>query len=132
MNPIPNIQNVPLIVFAAGVSTPRRISRHVRYGFTFEVTADIAVDAVFKFQAAPADAAKPNAPGAFVDVAEVAICSAVAVGSVAKATIPAGTKAGTIFHGTLPCRPNAFVKLVAESGDTTNVIGTICLSGPVG
>lgn len=131
MNPIPNIQNVPLLAWAAGAPIARDITKHIRFGFTCEVTADIATDAVFKFQSAPASVADPCIPGAWTDVEEVAICSAVAVGTPARVIIPAGTKAGAICHFTLPCRPNKFIRIDDVSGDTANTRITINLSGPI-
>ena len=130
MNPIPNIQNVPLLAWDGAAATARDITKHTRFGYTFEVKADIGTDAVFGFQAAPASAADPCAPGAFTTVEEVPICTAVAAGTPARLTIPAGTKAGAVCHATLPCRPNKFLRLVAVSGDTANVVGVMVLQGP--
>lgn len=132
MNPIPNVQNVPVMAWDGTAATARDITKHTRFGFTFEATADIAADAVFTVQSAPPSAADPCVPGAFTDVEEVPICTAVAAGTLAQITIPAGTKKGAICHAGLPCRPDKFIKLVAAGGDTANLIGLMVLSGPTG
>lgn len=139
MNPIPNIQNVPLLASMGGTNYHRDITKHIRFGFTFEVLDDLVADAVFRFESAPASAADPCVPGAWTEVDEVAICSAVAAGTNGlrpirgggtSVTIPAGTKAGAICHATLPCRPNKFLRTKPISG-TTDVIVTWNLSGPI-
>lgn len=130
MNPIPNIQNVPLLASMGGTNYHRDITKHIRFGFTFEVLDDLVADVVFRFESAPASAADPCVPGAWTEVDEVAICSAVAAGTKASVTIPAGTKAGAICHATLPCRPNKFLRTKLISG-TTDVIVTWNLSGPI-
>jgi hypothetical protein len=118
---------------AAALSPPVDVRQHNNFGFTFQVTADIAVDAVFEVEAAPADAVDPCIPGAWHNVEEVLTCVA-SWGAVPAAestvTIPAGTKKGAICTGTLPCKPDAFVRVVAKSGDTGNVVVVAVLGGP--
>ena len=113
-------------------SVPIDIRRHVGYSFTFEATADVVANAVFKVEAAPADVANVCVPGAFGPVEEVAYCELwpAAPGAQATITIPAGTKAGTVCTAALPCKPDAFVRLVAGSGDTGKVRAIAILSGP--
>jgi hypothetical protein len=109
------------------------IRHHVNFAFTFRVTVDIAVDAVFEVEAAPADAVDPCLPGAFHNVEEVLTCRA-SWGTVpapdSKIAIPAGTKAGSICTATLPCKPDAFIKVLPVSGDTANVEVVVILGGP--
>lgn len=132
MNFLPNVQNVALLAFAAGVSYPRDISKHNNFGFTFEVFADLTADTIFKFQSAPASLADKCVPGVFTDVLEVAICKTPAVGAITQVTLPNGTKAGAICAGTIPCKPNRFVQIVAVSGETVDVRITMVLQGPHG
>jgi hypothetical protein len=127
---IPNIQNVALRSWNGLVAFPRDVTNHNKFGWTFEVTADIVVDAVFKFQSAPGSLADPCVPGAFTDIPEVAICKTPAVGALTTVTFPAGTKAGTICAGTIPCRANKFIQMVAVSGNTANVFAMMVLQAP--
>lgn len=107
------------------------IRHNAHFGFTFRVVSNIAVEAVFKIQAAPPSANDNCLPGAFAEIAEVPICSSNApVAAVSQVAIPVGTLAGTICTATLPCRPGAFVKLVPVSGDTGKVEVVVTLSGP--
>jgi hypothetical protein len=117
---------------AAAISPAVDIRHHVNFSFTFQVVADIAVDAIFNIQAAPPSVPDPCLPGAFVDVPETIICDWMTVQPQPHShiTIPAGTKAGSICTGTLPCKPDAFIKVVPVSGDTSNVHITVTLSGP--
>lgn len=129
------MQNAAKAVFAgAAVASPAiDIRQYVGFSFSFEVIADIAADAVFNVQAAPPSDADNCLPGTFEDVAEVLICSAgaaVVPGTKSLITIPAGTKKGSMCSATLPCRPNAFLKVDAESGDTAKVNVAVVLSGP--
>jgi len=130
MNSIPNIQNTPVLVWDGATAIERKIVGYIRYGFTAEAIADIATDAVFKFQAAPPSAADTCAAGTYIDVEEVAICTAPAVGALEEVIIPAGTKKGQLCHFTLPCWPDTFLKLAAVSGDTANLRVCMVLSGP--
>src|SRR5262245_59611131 len=91
------------------------LRHHVNFGFTFQVIADIAADAVFEVEAAPASDADPCVPGAWHDVAEVMSCDWLTAGPPATKSeikIPAGTKAGSICTATLPCKPDAFIRVV--------------------
>jgi hypothetical protein len=128
-------QNNGVLAFAgaAAASPPIDIRQHNNYAFTFHVKTDIAVEAVFKVQAAPPSAADHCVPGPFVEVPEVLTCMSDwgAVGA-AQSTIhiPVGTKAGSICTGALPCKPNAFIKVLPVSGDTANVEVVAVLGGP--
>lgn len=125
-------QNVPVIAWDGAVAYPRDIRKYVRFAWSFEVTAAIAVNAVFNIQSAPPNAGNHCAPGAFVPVPEISICDSPAVaGPQATVTIPAGTPIGTICTGTIPCRPNAFVRLAAASGTVASVKSAMVLSGPM-
>ena len=45
-------------------------------------------------------------------------------------TIPAGTLKGTVCTATLPCKPDAFIKVMPVSGDTGRIEVVVTLSGP--
>jgi hypothetical protein len=130
-------QNQGVLAWAAANASPTNeavdIRRHINFAFTFRVVDDIAVEAVFEVQAAPADAADPCIPGAFVDVPETVTCHA-SWGTVpdtqSRVAIPVGTPAGTICTATLPCKPDAFIKVVPVSGDTGKVEVVVVLGGP--
>lgn len=124
------IENTGTIAWDGTTTYEADIRKHVRFGFSIEVKTDIAVDAVFNVEAAPASATNTCVPGTFAPVSEVATCVGGAVAAQATITIPAGTKAGTICGGALPCRPNAFVKLVPTTGDTGNVRIVHLRNGP--
>jgi hypothetical protein len=112
---------------------PLDLRRHVAFSFTFEVVANITNPAVFNFNSAPASDADVCVPGAFGPVEEVLTCSIgswVIPQSPATIEIPAGTTAGSICYGTLPCKPDAFLILNPVSGDTGNVRIVATLSGP--
>lgn len=110
---------------------PMDIRKHIRFGWSIEVTGAIAADAVFNIQSAPPSDANPCVAGTWVAVPEVSICDFPAVpGAQAKITIPAGTPVGTICSGTIPCRPNAFVRLVSSAGTTANVKVVALRQGP--
>jgi hypothetical protein len=124
-------QNNGLLAFsaAAAASPPIDIRHHVNFGFTFHATADLAADAVFNVQAAPASDADPCLPGAFADVPEVPLCSNGAVPAPnSHIVIPSGTPAGAICTATLPCRPGAFIKVLPVSGAGVDVV--VVLGGP--
>ncbi|MEY9493741.1 hypothetical protein [Bradyrhizobium elkanii] len=130
-------QNQGVLAWAGASASPLNgavdIRHHNHFAFTFHVMADIAVEAVFKIQAAPPSDADPCLPGAFHDVPEVLSCMSTwgAVGDdESKIAIPVGTKAGSICTATLPCRPDAFVKVVVVSGDTGKVEAVVVLGGP--
>ena len=108
------------------------IRKHIRFAWSFEVVGPIAADAVFNIEAAPPSDADPCVPGPFEPVPEVSVCDFPAVpGPQATVTIPAGTPVGTVCGGTIPCRPNAFVRLVSASGSTANVRAVMLRQGPM-
>lgn len=132
-------QNQGLVAFAdpVGVGVPVSpaidLRHHVNFGLTFEVLADLAADAVFKIQAAPASDADPCLPGDFVEVEEVMSCDWMTAGppaATSTVTIPSGTKKGAICTGTLPCKPNAFIKVVPVSGPQESISVVAVLGGP--
>jgi hypothetical protein len=126
-------QNQGLIAWNGTVATPIDIRRHVNYSFTFKVTADLAADAVFNVQSAPASDVDICVPGTFAPVPEVLTCmSDFGAQGAAQATIvlPSGTKAGAVCTAALPCRPNAFVRLATGSGPVASVLAVAVLSGP--
>ena len=118
---------------AGPVNQPIDIRHHVGFSFTFHVDTDIAVDAIFEFQAAPASAADPCVPDVFHDIQEVLTCMAPmqqVPSSKTEITIPAGTLKGTLCTATLPCKPDAFIHVQAVSGDTGKISVVATLSGP--
>jgi hypothetical protein len=106
------------------------IRRHVHFSFTFHVVADILVDAVFEFAAAPPSDADPCVPAAQYKVKEVPTCVGGIATQDAQLIIPAGTKAGSVCTATLPCRPDAFVQVEPSAGDTGKIEVVVVLSGP--
>jgi hypothetical protein len=118
---------------AAALSPPVDIRNHVNFGITFQVVAALAADTIFEVEAAPADDADPCIPGAWHNVEEVLTCRAT-WGTVPAAdsriTIPAGTPVGSICTATLPCKPDAFIRVVPVSGDSADVIVVVVLGGP--
>jgi len=121
-------------ITAVNLNPPIDIRQHNNFSFTFHVIADIVAAAVFEFASAPPDPANPCVPLLpQTKVKEVLTCAApwgVVATDDATLTIPAGTKAGTICTGTLPCRPDAFIQVEPASGDTGKVQVTAILSGP--
>ena len=98
----------------------------------FEVVTTLTQDTVFEVEAAPASDADNCVPGAWHDVPEVSICDRPAVPAAqSRITLPAGTVAGTVCAGTIPCRPDAFVRVVPTSGDTANVRIVLIRQGPM-
>lgn len=131
MNSNIGLQTTGLIAWSGTTSFPRSLGTHTRFAFSFEARAAITADAVFHVQSAPPSAADKCLPGTFTDVKEVAVCVAPAVpAGVATITIPAGTLAGAVCSGTLPCKPDEFIQLVPISGDTANVRIVLLLQGP--
>jgi hypothetical protein len=119
---------------ATNPAPPVDLRHHVGFSFTFNVKADILVDAVFEFAAAPADPANPCVPLLpQYKVQEVLTCAA-SWGAVPAGdtfvTIPAGTLAGAVCTATLPCKPDAFIQVEPASGDTGKIEVVITLSGP--
>lgn len=132
MNTNVGIQNVGTVAWDGVAARAYDIRKFVRFGWSFEVIAPIAVDAVFNIEAAPASDADPCVPGTFAPVPEVAICDRPAVPAAqATITIPAGTPVGTVCAGTIPCRPNAFVRISPASGDTADVRAVLIRQGPM-
>lgn len=127
-------QNQGVIAWVGGAVTPGRdvdLRGHIQFGFTFHVKTTIAVAAVFNLQAAPPSDADRCDPGTYVDVPEVLICDWMKTPATStRITIPAGTQAGSICTGTLPCKPDAFIKFASVSGDTANVDIVAVLGGP--
>jgi hypothetical protein len=124
-------QHHGVLAWDGAAAHPIDIRRHVGISFTFEVTADLAADAVFNVQSAPASDADPCLPGPFVPVPEVLTCTANwGVQALPQATIhiPAGSKKGSICTAGLPCRPDAFVQLVGVGAASVRAVAI--LSGP--
>lgn len=128
-------QNQGVLAFAAAAaaSPPVDIRYHNNFAFTFHILADIAVEAVFEVEAAPPSDPDPCLPGAFHNVEEVLTCRAPwgtvpAVDS--KIHIPVGAKKGSICTATLPCKPDAFIRVLPTSGDTAKVEVVTVLGGP--
>lgn len=127
----PAIQNVPALAWDGALARAHDIRNFVRFGWSFEVVAPILVDAVFRVQAAPPSNADNCVPGVFADVDAVATCVGEAVGGLfAEVTIPAGTPVGSICSATIPCRPDAYVRLASVSGDTVAIVGILLRQGP--
>jgi hypothetical protein len=124
-------QHQGIIAWSGTAAQPIDIRKHNNYSFTFHVMADLAADAVFNVQSAPASDADPCVPGTFVPVEEVLTCTAGwGVQPLPQATIvlPAGAKKGSICSAALPCKPDAFVQLVGVGA--ANVQAVAILSGP--
>jgi hypothetical protein len=120
-------------VAASNINPGIDLRHHVNFAFTFQVIDAIAVDAVFEFVAAPPSDADPCVPGPFVDVEEVLTCRAswgTMPAAETKITIPAGTPEGSLCTATLPCKPNAFIKVQPVSGDTGMLHVVAILGGP--
>jgi hypothetical protein len=119
---------------AAPVNPAVDIRQHNNFSFSFLVDSDIAVEAVFEVRSMPPLASDPcvgdiaNAN----DIPEVMICAMPGQVGAAKSQIkfPVGTKKGTFCTATLPCRPDAFIRLFAVSGDTGRITAVVVLSGP--
>jgi hypothetical protein len=130
MNFLPTVQNVASMAFDGAASFPKDVTAFNNFGFSFEVTAAIAADAVFKFQSAPPSAADPCIPGAFTDVVAIARCVTPAVGALETITIPAGTPVGSICAGSIPCKSGKFLQIVPVSGTTASVHVVMVRQGP--
>ena len=121
-------------ITAVNLNPPIDVRHHVNFGFTFHVVADILVDADFEVVAAPADPANPCVPLLPQHpVAEVITCVGpwgVTPNPESHIIIPAGTKAGSICTGTIPCKPDAFIQLEPVSGDTGKIEVVVVLGGP--
>lgn len=132
MNANPGIQNVATVAWDGLVSRPYDIRKFVRFGWSAEVIAALGADTVFKVQAAPPSDADPCVPGAWAEVPEVPVCERPAnPAPTSTITLPSGTPIGTVCAFTIPCRPNAFVRLVAVSGETADVRVAMIRQGPM-
>jgi|KBSMisStaDraftv2_1062788.scaffolds.fasta_scaffold2295811_1 hypothetical protein len=110
------------------------IRQHNGFSFTFNVDSDITADAVFEVRSAPplpTDNCMGDVANAS-DIPEVMMCAMPGQIAAPKSQIifPVGTKAGTVCTATIPCRPDAFVKVFAVSGDTGRITVIAVLSGP--
>jgi hypothetical protein len=130
-------QNQGVLAWAGASAQPLNgavdLRQHNNFGLTFQVMVDIAAEAVFEITAAPPSGADPCVPGTFHDVAEVISCAApwgAVPATESKVSIPAGTKKGAICTATLPCKPDAFIKVNASGGDTGSVQVVVVLGGP--
>lgn len=135
MNSNPAMQNVGVRFWTGAAAFHRDIRKYRNYGFTFEVIGAIATDAVFEIQSAPPSAADDCVPqNVWTDVDAIPTCAGevLAAGVDATFTIPAGTPVNSIGFGTLPCRPDAFIRPAAISGTTANVVITFIGGGPIG
>ncbi len=122
-------QHQGVIAWTGTAAVPIDIRRHNSFSFTFKTTADLAADATFKVQAAPPSDADPCLPGTFVDVPETLLCADMGPPNPTTGfVIPSGTKKDSLCSATLPCRPDAFIQLVATGAAT--VEGVAVLSGP--
>lgn len=131
----PAMQNPGVIIWDGTAGRPVDLRRFVSFGFTFEVTADLAADTIFNVTAAPPDDADPCVAGTFVPVPEVLTCVGFYGANPVPApqatiTLPAGTKAGSLCMATLPCVPDAFVSLASGGGNTGSVRVVTTLHGP--
>jgi len=126
------IQNQGVVAWDGTLAFPRDITKHVRFGFVFEVIATLGADTTFNIVAAGESPADPCLPGPFSPVPEISICDIPAVAlPQAAVVLPAGTLAGTICAGTIPCRPNKFVALSAAGGETGSVRAVMVRQGPM-
>lgn len=128
----PAIQNVVSRAWDGTTAYAADVVDFVSFAWSFEVVTAIATDAVFKVQSAPASTGDPCVPGTFTDVPAIATCAgeAVPAGTLAEIRIPAGTPVGSICSGTIPCRPDKFLRLASVSGDTANVRAYMLRHGP--
>lgn len=132
MNMNVGIQNSALVAWNGTTALTREIGGYVRFGYVFEVTADLTDDVVFGVQAHDPSAADPCIPGPGVDVEDIPTCQGPMSGDgMAKFTLPAGTLKGAVCAGTLPCHPAKFISLKLISGTGASVLATLVRQGPV-
>lgn len=124
------IGTTSLIAWDGATSREMDIRKHIRFAWTMEVIADIVTDAVFTIQSAMPNTADPTIPGPWTNVDIVPLCNNPGQVGPAQIVMPAGTLAGTLCGGTIACRPGAFVRVIATSGDTANVLIVGVLQGP--
>jgi hypothetical protein len=119
---------------AAPVNVDVDIRQHNSFSYTFLVDSDITADALFEFKSAPPDPTDNCVADTtkYAEIPELVMCSM--NGEIASPTsqiiFPAGTKKGTFCTATLSCRPDAFVRLFAVSGDVGRITAVCVLSGP--
>jgi len=127
----PAIQNVPSIAWDGTAAFSTDIRPFIRFGWSFQIAGAIAVNAVFRVQAAPPSLVNNCLPGTCVAVLAPPMCDEnLLPGALATVTIPAGTPIGSICSATIPCRPDAFVRLAAVSGSPVNVRAILIRQGP--
>lgn len=131
MNSNPGIQNNATVAWDGTTHRPGDISKHVNFGWSFEVIAALGADTIFKVQSAPPSVGDPCVPGAWTDVQRVPVCMSPLVAGVAQFTLPAGTPIGTVCAGTIPCRPDKFVRLQSVSGEPADVRAVLIRQGPM-
>jgi hypothetical protein len=124
------IQTVGTVAWDGTVGASADIRKFVRFAWSFQIVTTLVADLVMGFEAAPVSAIDNCLPGTFVNVDAIASCTGVAVAGQATVTIPAGTVAGTICSGTIPCRSGAFIRLEAVSGDATALRAVLLRQGP--
>lgn len=119
---------------AAPVNPGIDIRQYNAFSFTFTVDSDITTEAVFEVRSAPplpTDNCMGDVANAS-DIPVVAFCSTNGEIAAPKSQIifPVGTLKGSVCAAAIPCRPDAFVKLFAVSGDTGKITAVAVLSGP--
>jgi hypothetical protein len=125
------MQHPALRIWDGAATYPRDVTRFNYFGFTAEVTGELAADAVFQIRAHDASEADPCVPGPARNVKEVPLCDRnITADTDAQVTIPAGTPVGQFCTFAIPCRPGKFVSIAAVSGDTADVFINLNLSGP--
>lgn len=125
------MQHPALRIWDGAQTYPRDITRFNYFGFTAEVIAPLAADAVFQIRAHNPSEGDPCVAGAPFNVKEVPLCDKnIDADTDAQVTIPAGTPVGQFCTFAIPCRPAKFVSIAAVSGDTADVFINLNLSGP--
>ena len=116
------IQNVGTIAWDGVNSFPMDIRKFVRFGWSFQVVTALALNTTFRFEYAMPSDADPCVPGPFNLVMAVPTCTGTPLDTdESTVTLPAGTAAGVVCGGTIPCRNGAFLRLVAVGGNTDRV-----------
>lgn len=112
------IQNVSTVAWNGTTSYPVDIRKFLRTSWSFEVKTVPLVNVQFAFESAPPSTSDNCVPGAFTPVNKIGSCDNDIGNAIVPETftIPAGTPVGTICTGALPCRPDAFVRVVAVTG----------------
>lgn len=132
MNSNVGIQNSGLIAWSGSTAVARDISNHVRFGWVFEVKVALEEDVVFTVKGHPRSDVDPCLPGTAFDVEEIPTCEGpMSTDGKARFVIPAGTPAGSVCAGTIPCHPAPFVSIALESGTGTSVDVVLVRQGPV-